>query len=64
MARRNKMSVLKLQRERKKAEKAATKREAQRVRREGAADGAGTEVATNEDLEGYGIERRPGGDGD
>jgi hypothetical protein len=61
------MSVLKLQRERKKAEKAATKREAQRVRREGAAaaaaDGAGTEVATSEDLEGYGIEPRPGGSG-
>jgi hypothetical protein len=57
------MSVLKLQRERKKAEKAETKREAQRARRESAADSAGTEVATNEDLEGYGIDPRPGGGG-
>jgi hypothetical protein len=50
-----KPSVLKRQRERKRAEKAAQKRE-ERVRRDAnRPEGAGTDVATREDLEGYGI---------
>jgi hypothetical protein len=50
MAKKSKMSVLKRQRERKKAEKAAMKREtrAQKERSE-------SDVATQEDLEGYGL---------
>lgn len=62
-------SVLKRQRERKRAEKAAGKRE-ERLRREpsAATDGGGGAVANREDLEGYGVvvdryadeqERRP-----
>lgn len=55
MARMNKMSVLKRQRERKKAEKAALKREmsAQRVPAESKAEP--NQVATREDLEDYGL---------
>ncbi len=54
MARTNKMSVLKRQRERKKAEKAALKREL-RDRREPPEDTDPEHVATREDLEGYGV---------
>jgi hypothetical protein len=54
MARRSKMSVLKRQRERKKAEKAAAKRE-ERSRREAPAENEGSGVASREDLVGYGL---------
>ncbi len=54
MARRNKASVLKRQRERKKAEKAALKREL-RVQREPAETEPANRVATSEDLAGYGL---------
>jgi hypothetical protein len=54
MARVNKMSVLKRQRERKKAEKAAMKRE-QKTRRERGSAPPEEQVATREDLEGYGL---------
>jgi hypothetical protein len=57
MAKKSKMSVLKRQRERKKAEKAAMKREtrAQKERSE-------SDIATQEDLEGYGLaEESPSG---
>jgi hypothetical protein len=53
MGRRNRMTIMKRQRERKKAEKAAMKRE-QRSQRE-KPDGESDAVATAEDLEGYGI---------
>ena len=53
MARRNRMSVQKRLRERKKAEKADFKRE-QRAERK-AEKGGPTEVASQEDLEGYGM---------
>ena len=50
-----KPSVLKRQRERKRAEKAAQKRE-ERVRRDAdRPQGTGHTVATREDLEGYGV---------
>jgi hypothetical protein len=54
MARRSKASLFKRQREQKKAEKAAHKREAraQRTTPEGA---SGTQVASDEDLAGYGL---------
>ncbi len=58
MANRSKMSVLKRQRERKKAEKAALKRE-QRSRGESSAEGEGAPVANREDLEAYGIVLEP-----
>jgi hypothetical protein len=54
MARRSKMSVLKRQRERKKAEKAAAKRE-ERSKRETPGEGDGSGVASREDLVGYGV---------
>lgn len=54
MARSNRMSVLKRQRERKKAEKAALKREL-REQRTAEKDGSETRVATREDLAGYGV---------
>ena len=57
MARASKMSVIKRQRERKKAEKAALKREEKEMRR--AADSAGETVATRTDLEGYGLIHEP-----
>jgi hypothetical protein len=57
MARKSKMSVLKRQRELKKAEKAELKREEMRARRErtSEAGSADAQVATREDLEIYGI---------
>lgn len=54
MARVNKMSVLKRQRERKKAEKAALKRE-QRTRPGEPVEERDSPVATRDDLEGYGL---------
>jgi hypothetical protein len=56
MAKRSKPGVLKRQRERKKAEKAAWKREQreERAQRKGAAAGL---VATRDDLAGYGLTR-------
>jgi hypothetical protein len=51
MARRSKQSVLKRQRERKKAEKAAAKRE-DRLQREGSGE---AKVADQDDLAGYGL---------
>ncbi len=54
MARVNKMSVLKRQRERKKAEKAALKRE-QRSRPEEPEEERDSPVATRDDLAGYGL---------
>lgn len=54
-----KPSVLKRQRERKRAEKAELKRE-ERVRREASRrEGGGAQVATREDLEGYGVGAQP-----
>jgi hypothetical protein len=50
MAKKSKMSVLKRQRERKKAEKAAMKRETR-----GQKERSESDVATAEDLEGYGL---------
>ena len=57
MARKSKQSILKRQRELKKAEKAALKRERREVREAAAAEsnGSGSSVATKEDLEGYGF---------
>jgi hypothetical protein len=57
-----KPSVLKRQRERKRAEKAALKREqrAQRSHKGGDADAGGVPVATSDDLEGYGVAPPPG----
>jgi hypothetical protein len=54
MARRNKASLFKRQREQKKAEKAAHKREA-RAQRETPEGASGTPVASAEDLAGYGL---------
>jgi hypothetical protein len=54
MARRSKMSVQKRLRERKKAEKAAIKRE-ERSQREPDTEGSEDQVATQADLEGYGL---------
>jgi hypothetical protein len=64
MARKSRTGVLKRQREMKKAEKAALKREKRDVRSEQESDGA--QVATAEDLAGYGFsedaeEERAGG---
>jgi hypothetical protein len=53
MARKSRTGVLKRQREMKKAEKAALKREKRDVRSEQESDGA--QVATAEDLAGYGF---------
>jgi hypothetical protein len=50
MAKKSKMSVLKRQRERKKAEKAAMKRETR-----GQKERSDSDIATAEDLEGYGL---------
>lgn len=58
MARRNRMSVLKRQRERNKAEKAALKREERAQRELPPAEGGG-QVASHEDLEGYGVPTGP-----
>jgi hypothetical protein len=56
-----KPSVLKRQRERKRAEKAALKREqrAQRSQRDGG-DAGGSNVATTDELAGYGVGPAPG----
>jgi hypothetical protein len=54
MARRSKPGVLKRQRERKKAEKAAWKREQREQRAQHKGEGAGL-VATRDDLAGYGL---------
>jgi hypothetical protein len=56
-----KPSVLKRQRERKRAEKAALKRE-QRAQRQsrGPADAGGSGVATSDELAGYGVGPAPG----
>jgi hypothetical protein len=56
-----KPSVLKRQRERKRAEKAALKRE-QRAQRTHTRDGdvAGSDVATSDELAGYGVGPAPG----
>ena len=51
MAKKSKMSVLKRQRERKKAEKAAMKRETRGQKEERSE----SDIATQEDLEGYGL---------
>jgi len=52
-------SVLKREREKKQAERAAQKRE-ERARREASrSEGAGAPVATYDDLEGYGIVQPP-----
>ena len=59
MAKKSKMSVLKRQRERKKAEKAAMKRET-RVQKERSE----SDVATQEDLDGYGAGSESSGDGE
>jgi hypothetical protein len=53
MARKSRTAVLKRQREAKKAEKAAMKRE-KRIERE-SARGDGAQVATTDDLAGYGF---------
>ncbi len=53
MGRRNRMTIMKRQRERKKAEKAAMKREERSQREKPDADA--DQVATSEDLEGYGL---------
>ena len=50
MAKKSKMSVLKRQRERKKAEKAAMKRETR-----GQKERSESDIATADDLEGYGL---------
>ena len=50
MGRRNRMTIMKRQRERKKAEKAAMKRETR-----GQKERSDTDIATTEDLEGYGL---------
>ena len=54
MAKKSRMSVLKRQRELRKAEKAALKRERREARQQREPEG-GDQVATQEDLEGYGI---------
>ena len=59
MARKSRTGVLKRQREMKKAEKAALKREKRDLRSE--QESAGAQVATAEDLAGYGF---AGGEGD
>jgi hypothetical protein len=57
MAKKSKMSVLKRQRERKKAEKAAMKRETR-----GQKERPESDIATQEDLEGYGLGPDPPSD--
>ncbi len=55
MARKSKQSILKRQRELKKAEKQALKRERREAREAASAESDGISVATKEDLEGYGF---------
>jgi hypothetical protein len=61
MAKKSKMSVLKRQRERKKAEKAAMKRETRGQKEKEQSD---SDIASADDLEGYGLgsESPSGGD--
>jgi hypothetical protein len=59
MAKRSKPSVLKRERERKRAEKAALKRD-QRTRRDRPADGEPVSVASRSELESYGALVGPG----
>jgi hypothetical protein len=59
MAKKSKTSVLKRQRERKKAEKAAMKRETRAQKERSPSD-----IATQEDLEGYGLGPESRGDAD
>ena len=61
MAKKSKMSVLKRQRERKKAEKAAMKRETRGQKEKEQSD---SDVASAEDLEGYGLGSEPSSDGE
>jgi len=63
MAKKSKMSVLKRQRERKKAEKAAMKRETRGQKEKEQSD---SDIASADDLEGYGLgsESPDGGDED
>lgn len=56
MARKSKQSILKRQRELRKAEKAALKRERREQRVAESENGSGDQIATKEDLEGYGFE--------
>ena len=58
MARKTKMSIMKRQRERTKAEKAAAKRE-EKLSRSTREDSDGGQVASTEDLEGYGVVNPP-----
>jgi len=62
MAKKSKMSVLKRQRERKKAEKAAMKRETRGQKEE--KEQSDSDIASADDLEGYGLgsESPSGGD--
>lgn len=59
MARRSRMSVQKRKRERDKAERAALKREERLQPREEGEASAESSVATQDDLEGYGIAPMP-----
>ena len=61
MAKKSKMSVLKRQRERKKAEKAAMKRETRGQKEKELSD---SDVASAEDLEGYGLGSESSSDGE
>ena len=60
MAKKSKMSVLKRQRERKKAEKAAMKRETRGQKEKERSD---SDVASADDLEGYGLGSESPSDG-
>jgi hypothetical protein len=55
MGKRSRVGVLKRQREAKKAEKAAQRREVREARREAARSSEGTQVANRDDLAGYGL---------
>lgn len=52
-------SVLKREREKKQAERAAQKREERARRSASRPDGGGAPIATHDDLEGYGIAQPP-----
>jgi hypothetical protein len=59
MARKSKMAVLKRQRELKKAEKAALKREKRRLRSEAESQTLDSQIPTKEDLADYGFSPDP-----
>ena len=59
MGRRSRMSVQKRKRERDKAERAAMKREERTTKEPRVEDGGEPAVATDEDLEGYGLAPEP-----